>query len=210
VKPRAFDLAQAESLLTGAGFRRNVQRVLIRDGQPLEIDLWGEEGDAQAEPIIRMIAESWAKVGISSRVHLAPASELWGPTGYQFNDRLTAGFYRWANVNDPDDMFYWHSSQIPTYPGGAGGNVPAFFNEYAFQEQIDDLTSRAAAETDPILRKNLYLEIQTLLHDQVPAIFLFWDYGYSAAARTIGNYLPSAYTYSLWNAREWYLTDGIA
>jgi ABC-type transport system substrate-binding protein len=172
------------------------------------IEPWGEQGDNQAEPILRAIGESWARAGIASTVKLAPAAELWGPTGYQFSDRLTAGYYRWANVNDPDDMFYWHSSQIPTYPGGPGGNVPAFFNEYGVQGQIDDLTSRAAAETDPVRRKAIYLEIQDLLHEQVPAIFLFWDYNYSAAANTAGNYLPSAYTYLLWNAREWYLTDG--
>ena len=46
------------------------------------------------------------------------------------------------------------------------------------------------------------------LHEQVPAMFLFWDYNYSAAANTIGNYLPNAYTYMLWNAREWYLAKG--
>ena len=59
--------------------------------------------------------------------------------------------------------------------------MPAFFNEYSFQAQIDDLTSRAAAATDPVPRKQLYLQIQDLLHEQVPVIFLFWDYGYSAA-----------------------------
>lgn len=207
IKPRPLDYEKSTSLFKRAGFALNDDGVMMRDGEPFVIDLWGEDGDAQAEAIIRTIAESWARAGVSSRINLAPASELWGPTGYQFNDRMTAGYYRWANVNDPDDMFYWHSSQIPTYPGGPGGNVPAFFNEYAFQEQIDDLTSRAAAETDPILRKNLYLEIQDLLHDQVPAIFLFWDHNYSAASNRIGNYLPSAYTYALWNAREWYLTE---
>ena len=205
LRPRSLNHERAASLMERAGFELDGDGRLVRDGVPFEIDLWGEEGDEQAEPILRMVAESWARIGVSSRINLAQPSDLWGPTGYQFTDRMTAGFYRWANVNDPDDMYYWHSSQIPTHPGGPGGNVPAFFNEYEFQEQIDDLTSRAAAETDPVLRKNLYIEIQDLLHEQVPAIFLFWDYNYSAAANTIGNYLPSAFTYLLWNAREWYL-----
>jgi peptide/nickel transport system substrate-binding protein len=208
LRPRDLDYDRASSLMERAGFKRSGDGKLVKDGDRFEIDLWGEEGDAQAEPILHVIAASWAKIGVSCRVNLAPAAELWGPTGYQFTDRMTAGYYRWANVNDPDDMFYWHSSQIPTHPGGAGGNVPAFFNEYSFQSQIDDLTSRAAAETDPIQRKTLYLEIQDLLHEQVPAIFLFWDYNYSAAATTLGNYLPNAYTYLLWNAREWYLASG--
>ena len=208
VKPRPLDIEKARDLLQRAGFRPNGDGVMVRGGESLVVELWGEQGDSQAEPILRAVGESWARAGVASTVKLAPAAELWGPTGYQFSDRLSAGFYRWANVNDPDDLFYWHSSQIPTYPGGPGGNVPAFFNEYGFQEQIDDLTSRAAAETDPVRRKAIYLEIQDLLHEQAPAIFLFWDYNYSAAASTVGNYLPSAYTYSLWNAREWYVTDG--
>lgn len=210
LRSRPLDLEKAASLMSRAGFDLDSDGRLVKDGAPFEIDLWGEEGDAQAEPILRLIAESWARIGVSSRIRLAPPDELWGPTGYQFSDRMTAGYYRWANVNDPDNMFYWHSSQIPTHPGGPGGNVPAFFNPYAFQEEIDDLTSRAAAETDPVQRKNLYLQIQELLHEQVPAIFLFWDYGYSAAANTVGNYLPNAFTYQLWNAREWYLAEPAA
>jgi peptide/nickel transport system substrate-binding protein len=208
IKRRPFDLDKAASLMQRAGFNLDSKGRLSSGGKPFEIDLWGEDGDAQAEPILSLIAEAWAKIGVSSRIQLAPAAELWGPTGYQYSDRMTAGYYRWANVNDPDDMFYWHSSQIPTHPGGPGGNVPAFFNEYSFQTQIDDLTSRAAAETDQVQRKSLYLEIQDLLHEQVPAIFLFWDYGFSAASNRIGNFLPSAYTYLLWNAREWYLASG--
>jgi peptide/nickel transport system substrate-binding protein len=207
LRPRSLNLERAGSLMSRAGFELDEEKRLVKDGDALEIDLWGEEGDAQAEPILRLIAGSWARIGVSSRIRMAPSAELWGPTGYQYSDRMTAGYYRWANVNDPDDMFYWHSSQIPTHPGGPGGNVPAFFNEYSFQEEIDDLTARAAAETDQVQRKNLYLQIQELLHEQVPAIFLFWDHGFSAAARTVGNYLPSAFTYQLWNAREWYLAD---
>ena len=203
---RSLDLARAEEFLGNAGYKRRSSGQLSRNGEALVIDLWGEKGDDQAEAILTAVADSWSVIGVSSRINLAPAAELWGPTGYQFNDRPTAGFYRWANVNDPDDMFYWHSSQIPTYPGGTGGNVPAFFNQYSFQSQIDDLTSRAAAETDPVLRKNIYLQVQQLLYEQVPVIFLFWDYGYSAAANTIGNFLPSAYTNLMWNAREWYQT----
>ena len=207
IAPRDLDIARAASLLSAAGFVRAESGQFRKDGRALTIDLWGEQGDDQAEAVLTLIADRWSKAGISSRINLAPADELWGPTGYQFNDRETAGFYRWSNVNDPDDMFYWHSSQIPGYPGGAGGNVPAYFNEYGAQATLDDLTSRAAPQTDPVLRKNLYLEIQDVLVQEVPVIFLFWDRGYSICRNTVGNFLPSAYTYLLWNAREWYLTE---
>jgi ABC-type transport system substrate-binding protein len=173
----------------------------------LRIELWGESSDPQAPPILNMIAASWSELGIETAVKLEKRTILWGPTGYQFSDRMTAGYYRWSNVNDPDNMFYWHSSQIPTSPGGPGGNIPAFFNEYDFQEKIDDLTSRAAAETNLDERKKLYEEIQVLLQKEVPVIFLFWDKNYSAASAKIGGYWPSAFNYLLWNANEWYLTE---
>ena len=118
IDARDLDIGQATDLLEKAGFDRGESGQFRKDGRALEIDLWGEEGDDQAAAVLRLVADSWSRAGISSRINLAQADELWGSTGYQFNDRETAGFYRWSNVNDPDDMFYWHSSQIPVYPGG--------------------------------------------------------------------------------------------
>lgn len=207
VEPRPYSLSRAEKLLAGAGFAKNDAGILERDGEPFRIELWGESSDPQAPGILNITAASWKQLGIDATVKFEKKDVLWGPTGYQYTDRMTAGYYRWSNVNDPDDTFYWHSSQIPTSPGGAGGNIPAFFHEYAFQDRIDGLTSRAAAETDRSKRKALYAEIQAVLRKEVPVIFLFWDNNYSAASAKIGGFWPSAFNYLLWNAGDWYLTD---
>ena len=108
-------------------------------------------------------------------------------------------------MNDPDDMLFWHSSQIPTGPDGAGGNFAAYFSPYLFQEEIDELTSRAA-ETDLVRRKRLYLDIQEVLHREVPALVVFGDRVY-AAADSVGGFWPSASTRLLWDAREWYVRE---
>jgi peptide/nickel transport system substrate-binding protein len=208
VKPRAYDLERARTLLERAELTVGDDGVRERDGERFEIELWGEASDPQAPRVLDLIAQSWNAVGVRTTTKLAPRETLWGPMGYQFSDRMTAGYYRWSNFNDPDDMFYWHSSQIPTSPTGPGGNLPAFFYEYSFQEAIDDLTSRAAAETNQNDRKALYFEIQELLHKEVPVLFMFWDKGFSAAATTVGGFWPSAFTYLLWNVRDWYVTDG--
>ena len=207
LKPRDYDLPKARKLLDRAGLRIGDDGVRERDGQRFVIELWGEATDPQAPRILELIAESWNAIGVRATTKLAPAATLWGPTGYQFTDRMTAGYYRWSNFNDPDNMFYWHSSQIPTSPTSPGGNLPAFFYEYNFQRRIDDLTSRAAAETDQARRKELYWQIQELLHKEVPVIFLFWDKGFSAAADNVGGFWPSAFTYLLWNVKDWYLTE---
>ena len=205
ITPRPFDIEKAQSLLRRAGLETNGDGMFAKDDQELEIELWGEARDPQAEGILALVAESWTAMGAKVSVKLANGADLWGPKGYQFTERMTAGYYRSNNANDPDNMWYWHSSQIPAEPGGPGGNAIAFFNQYTFQDKIDDLTSRAAAETDPVKRKEHYYEIQELLHEEAPVIFLFWDQLYAACRSNVGSFWPSAYTYLLWNAKDWYI-----
>lgn len=205
ITPRPYDLAKAGRLIRRAGFALGGDDVWARGEERLTIELWGEATDPNAEPALGLIAASWTELGVETRVRTADREALYGPAGFQFTDTPTAGYYRWANANDPDDLFYWSSSQIPTSPDGAGGNFAAYFNPYLFQEEIDDLTSRAAAETDAVRRRQLYLDIQEVLHREAPALFVFWDKVYAAAADNVGGFWPSAATYLLWDAREWYL-----
>jgi peptide/nickel transport system substrate-binding protein len=115
--------------------------------------------------------------------------------------------FSWVNVNDPDNMYYWHSSQIPPDPTGAGGNVIAYFFPLNFQAKVDELTAAGAAETDPDKRLPIYKELQQLIADEVPCIFLYWSNDYSAVVPQIGGFWPSPFNNLLWNAQDWYLTE---
>jgi peptide/nickel transport system substrate-binding protein len=118
---------------------------------------------------------------------------------------MTACLYSWFNGNDPDDMYYWHSSQIPADPTGTGGNAIAYFHHLNFQEEIDKLTEAGVAETDQEKRKEIYWQIQELLHEQVPVIFISWGKSFPAVTDKLGGFWPSAFNRMLWNVQEWYL-----
>ena len=211
LRPRPFNPERATNLLDEAGLLPGEDGVRTRDGKRFEIDLWGVDGDEPARAMVETIAAAWNAVGVSTLPRFAPSSELWGPIGYQFSDRMTGCLFTWTNANDPDDLYYWHSSQIPTSPTGSGGNLPAFFYPYAFQEEIDALTSEAASTLDFAVRQSLYGDIQALLLEEVPVIFLYWEEAFPAARDNVGGFWPSAWTPLLWNAAEWYLTDpGVA
>jgi peptide/nickel transport system substrate-binding protein len=171
-----------------------------------EMELWGIAGDEQASRICQVIAQAWNSIGIKTEAKFEDTSTIWGPNGYQFTDKMTASFWAWYNGNDPDDQFYWNSSQIPKTPTGTGGNLPAYFFKYSFQDQIDDLTSRAAKEIDQEKRKQVYYQIQQLLFDEEPVIWIYWDKAFPVVAKNIGGFWPSAFTNLLWNAEQWYLT----
>jgi peptide/nickel transport system substrate-binding protein len=208
--PRPFDPGRARELLESVGLRPGRDGVLARDGEPFRMELWGVEGDPLARRILDAVATEWAALGIAVLVRTAEPDALWGPTGYQFSDRMTACLYAWTNGVDPDDLFYWHSSQIPTAPTAPGSNLPAFFHPYAFQDEIDSLTADAASTLDLETRRDLYLRIQELLAREVPVVFLYWEHASPVARKDVGGFWPNPYTGLLWNAQSWYLAGPIA
>jgi peptide/nickel transport system substrate-binding protein len=233
IQPRPYDPNKAKQLLTEAGLteqdggwsgptpagtpRKSGEDFPADQGDPnatpatgpvkkFEMELWGLAGDEQNNRICQVIAQAWNQIGIKTEAKFEDTSTIWGPNGYQFTDKMTASFWAWYNGNDPDDQFYWNSSQVPKTPTGTGGNVPAYFFKYNFQAQIDDLTSRAAKETDQEKRKQLYYQIQQLLFDEEPVIWIYWAKAFPVVDPNIGGFWPSAFNNLLWNADQWYFT----
>jgi peptide/nickel transport system substrate-binding protein len=207
VQPRPYDVEQAKALLDEVGLAPNGDGVRERDGVAFEVEIWGLAGDALDEQICQVVAQSWNSIGVKSEVFLQDISTIWGPEGYQFTDKMTACLYTWTNTNDPDDKYYWHSESIPTSPTGTGGNLVAYFFPFTFQLEIDDLTERARLTADQDERKALYWQIQELLHEEVPNIFLYWPKEFAAVTTILGGFWPSAYNSLMWNAGSWYLTE---
>jgi peptide/nickel transport system substrate-binding protein len=218
IQPRPYDLEQAKALLAEAGLTPGPDGVLqgpvptddpnVGDGEvkPLDIELWFVSGSTDSERVCQVVGQSWNSIGVKTTVKNQDVSTIWGPEGYQFSERMTGALFSWYNGNDPTDTFYWHSSQIPDSPTGTGGNLPAYFHKYSFQDEIDKLTTQGDSTTDQEERKKIYAQIQELLHEEVPVIFIYWQKAYPALAKNIGGFWPSAFNYLLWNANEWYLT----
>ena len=218
IQPRPYDLDQAKKLLAEAGLTAGADGTLegkvpttdgnVGDGEvkPFNLQLWYVSGSADTERIVQVIAQSWNQLGIKTEPKSQDVSTIWGPEGYQWTKDMTGCLYSWFNGNDPTDTFYWNSSQIPASPTGSGGNAIAYFHHFTFQDKIDELTNKGDNVVDQAERTKIYAEIQALLHEEVPVIFISWAKSFSAAASNIGGYWPSAYTNLLWNVQEWYLT----
>jgi peptide/nickel transport system substrate-binding protein len=222
ITPRPYDLEKAKQLLTEAGLTQNGDGVWegptptpSKDIDPntdrggptkeFKMEFWHLTGDSTTQQIAQVISQSWNSIGIKTETKSEDVSTIWGPDGYQFDpDTMTACMYSWFNSNDPDNMYYWHSSQIPPNPTGAGGNAVAYFFPFNFQAKVDELTVAGTKETDPEKRKAIYIELQHLIADETPVVFLWWSKDFSAVTPNIGGFWPSPFNRLLWNAQEWY------
>lgn len=109
-----------------------------------------------------LVKEMWAKLGVSSDVILIDStrikSDVIDARDYQ------ALLYGEIIGADPDLYPFWHSSQARA----PGLNLAVFSNKDA-----DQLLEQGRAVSDPKKRVELYMKLQDILAEEVPAIFLY-------------------------------------
>ncbi|MFM9105477.1 MAG: ABC transporter substrate-binding protein [Chloroflexota bacterium] len=219
IQPRSYDPAEAKRLLAEAGLTPGPSGILqgkipttdpqVGDGpvKPFAIELVHQAEESEHRKVCQVVADSWRALGIDVEVTAQPGDIMFDAAGFQFTRKMTGGFYEWGNRNDPANRLYWHSDHIPTSPDGPGTNVPAYFHRYSFQDEIDRLTDAGEREPDQQERTAIYSEIQRLLHEEVPVIFLYWPFWFPAVRDTIGGFHPNPFTSLAWNVNEWRITS---
>jgi peptide/nickel transport system substrate-binding protein len=207
VTPRPFDLEKAAALLTEAGFSKNANGIWEKGDAPLKIEYWIPSGDQTAKLVQQAVAARWRELGVDVEEREEAMNTIWGPNGFQFTQAMTAGQYDWFSPPDPDNMFFWHSSFIPSTPTGAGGNIIAYFNKLGAQDKFDALTAAGAAEADPEKRREIYWQVQELLHEEMPVIFLYWGKRIFVAPKALQGFDPIAALPLLYGAEAWDLAQ---
>lgn len=207
VKPYPYNPGKAAALLARAGLKKGSNGILTKGGKPFTMEYWIPSGDQLYASIMQVVAASWRRLGIQVTTRVQDIKTIWGPNGYQFNKKMTAGGYSWFNGNDPDDRFYWNSVNIPKTPTGTGGDAVEYFYKYPWQSKIDALTNQGVRVVNPARRKPIYWKIQRLLHQQEPVLFMFSVKLIFAAPKNLTGFNPSAFNSGqLWNAQTWRMT----
>jgi peptide/nickel transport system substrate-binding protein len=203
VKTYPYDPLRAKALLAEAGFSdRNGDGVLEdAQGNALAFTLVTNAGNPLRERMGLMIQEDLKKVGI--RVNFAPIETK------TMLDRLARGTDYEAGLlaiaagdTDPSSLRnfllssgsnHWWNPQQPT---------PAT----EWEKRIDELLNEFLTTGDQRRRKALFDEVQTILSEQVPLIYLVARDLIVGAKPTVGNLKPGLLPDPLlWNAEELYV-----
>jgi ABC-type transport system substrate-binding protein len=168
VPPLPYDPAGAARLLEEAGWRRNAQGVLEKDGRPLEFTLITNSGNPERQAIMVIAQNAWRRLGIKVEVlALEWAVFIRERVNKLDFDAVVLG---WSMGLDPDIFQLFHSSQT----GPEQLNFVGYTNPRA-----DELMVRIRREYDPARQTAMARELHRLIAEDQPYTFLYVRRGLS-------------------------------
>jgi ABC-type transport system substrate-binding protein len=162
VKPLPYDPEGALSLLAEAGWHKNAQGQLEKDGKPLQFTLITNNGNDLRKAVLAIAQDAWKQIGIDVRTDLLEWSVFIQKRVNALDfDALVLG---WQMGIDPDLYQIWHSSQ--THPFQL--NFVGFANSEA-----DELIVKIRQEYDHERQVAYCHRLHEIIADAQPYTFLY-------------------------------------
>ncbi len=166
IVPYPYDLEKASALLDEAGWIDSDGdgiRDKEVDGEQLDMHLEFEytSGSQYGENLALLLKKTFASIGIELEVVSKEWTVFLEDTKSHNYDMVTLGWVMGSGLSDMKQI--WHTE---SYNGGS--NYVGFGNAYT-DKIIDDIRY----ELDETKRNKLYMEIQEIIHDEAPYIFMF-------------------------------------
>jgi peptide/nickel transport system substrate-binding protein len=159
-----YSVDAAIALLEGAGWVPGADGVREKDGVRLSFTCTTITGDTARRPIAELAQQMLAEVGVEMLLEEAPVSAILEalPAG-----EMESSLFNWTyGAVDPDPA--------DTLLSGGASNFCNFENA-----RVDELITMGVQVVNPEERAPLYHEIQQIVVEEVPMLYLQWDDWYS-------------------------------
>lgn len=155
-----YDPEKAKALLEEAGWTEGSDGIREKDGLKLSFTCTTITGDQARRPIAELAQQFFKEVGVDMQLAEAPISTILD--GLR-SGTIDASLYNWTyGSTDP--------SPSSTLRSDGGQNWNSFENA-----RVDELIDLGLATTDPDERKVYYDELQEIVVEEVPMLYLQWD-----------------------------------
>ncbi|MGC9324266.1 MAG: peptide-binding protein [Desulfomonilia bacterium] len=189
-----YDTDKALSLLEEAGYSdRDGNGFLEKNGRPLVLNIITNQGNPLREKSAQIIQQRLKTIGIQVKIRIIEWTVFLKE--YVNRGNFDAVILGWNILQDPDLFNVWHSSNAE--PGGL--NFVGFKNA-----AVDELLVRGRHTFDENERKQCYFEIQEILAEEQPYVFLYVPYSLPVVSSRFRGIepAPAGITYNL---EKWYV-----
>jgi peptide/nickel transport system substrate-binding protein len=184
----APDADKAKQLLDDAGWKVGSDGIRVKNGQRLSLTLPYYTGSSAADDTVEFIRAALKDVGIEIQTRqYSPANYF---ASYQQNGIVYGGkwdmtFFAWQTDPVGEISNIWECNQIP--PNGQ--NVTRFCNK-----QLDDLLEKFKVTYDTAEHKQILLQEEKIIADNVPTIVLYIWKASNTYKKGLTDWHPGAWT----------------
>ncbi|MCL6590746.1 MAG: peptide-binding protein [Firmicutes bacterium] len=200
VRKYEYDPEKAKKMLDEAGWKPGEGGVREKNGVKLAFTMSTNSGNKTREKFEEIAKQEWEAIGAKVTIQNYEAATLFGDILENFKFDII--IFAWISAADPDCFTLWHSTQIPTEANGKQGqNYVSYINP-----RIDTLVEQGQVELNQAKRAKIYQEVQQILAEEVPYMFVYYYNEVTAINASLKNFKPNATQAScLWNVWEWEL-----
>ena len=197
----AHDPKKAGALLDAAGWSSLRQGIRHNDkGERLTLEFMTTAGNRSRELVQQVLQSQWKALGIDVRIQNQPARVFFGET---VSRRKFGAMAMFAWVSSPENVprTTQHSTMIPTAENNwSGQNYPGFRNA-----RVDELIDKIEVELDRETRRGMWLELQQIYVEELPALPLFFRANAYIMPKWLKGLNPTGHQYptTLW-VEEWH------
>jgi peptide/nickel transport system substrate-binding protein len=192
----ARDLPAARALLDAAGWGSDASGIRRRGGRSLTVGLAYQTGSAIDRRSVTMIAAMLRDAGIAVEIKGYNVTLLYASAaehGILASGNFDAALETWFAGVDPDDSTQLLCNQFPP----KGWNWSRYCDP-----RMDDAQRIALSHYDRPTRKRAYAQIEQLLANDAPFIYLLWPRQIEPINNDLRNFRPNGIVEN-WNAYAW-------
>jgi len=173
LSPYPYKPKKALELLSEAGFIKNKDGLLVKNGKPLKFEIITNQ-NKQREMTAVLIQRRLQEIGVEVSIRVIE----WASFVNRFIktgdfDVVVLG---WGLSLDPDQFNIWHSSQ----------QGPGQFNFLGYEnKKVDKLLELGRKELNPQKREKIYHQFSKYLLEDSPIVYLYAGYGLSAVHKRV-------------------------
>jgi peptide/nickel transport system substrate-binding protein len=185
-------------LLQHSGFRRSASLLVDSAGNKVEFSMITNAGNKLHERMLALIQQDLARIGVQLNVVALDFPSLVERISRTFN--YESVLMAWTNIDlDPSaQMNVWRSSAA-NHQWNPSEKAP----ETAWESEIDKLMLAQNASQDPNQRKVYFDQVQRIVVEQAPMLFLVNPNSLSAVAPNVKNAAPAVLDpQTYWNAER--------
>jgi peptide/nickel transport system substrate-binding protein len=202
LEPREYDPDRAAQMLEAAGWVLNEETGTrecqgcgtTEDGTPMKLNLKTNAGNEEGENILVLVQQQWGDIGVVVEIEAMEFSAFLDTLLGQTFDVVVSG---WRSVEPDNELLFFGKYDVP----GGGFNFASFYRPNYEPLELEAKTVAGCAYKD---RGTIYRQIQQILYDEQPYIWLYAPRAIVGINKRIGGVKPAPWG-TFYNLHEWYI-----